>query len=520
MNLTASGREEPWLPCGHRQATTRPPDKLAFERRPAHRHDVPVLIADDEQRDLRRMQHHLESEGYRVRTARDGREAMRRITPGLAIALFGTGLQEISGLKCLAHSQHHYPDLPVILISPVAEVADAVLAMKMGAVDYLIKPVAPEALVGRVREAILGRTAAAPDDDRAVCRAARCSAAPVCQFQFVGDCPPMRMLLHRIRRVAELDSTILITGASGTGKSTIAQMIHKSGPRSGGPFVSVNCSSLPRDLMEAELFGHAVGAFTGAVSDRPGRAEMADKGTLFLDEIGDLPLELQPKLLTFLQDRTFHRIGSNAVRKVDTRVIAATHQDLMAMCRQNRFRADLLYRLNVLPLHVPALDERREDIPGLAAYVLDSIARRRGIGGFDLAPEASASLQAYSWPGNVRELENCLEQATAFCEGRTIAAADLRLGISLLRQGDGPVQLARDDGPLNPPKSFSLDGLTLREIERQAVTAALISCQGNKAKAARQLGVSEKTIHNMVRRLKLAQPEAGRNGSVEGAHGT
>jgi DNA-binding NtrC family response regulator len=501
MEMTVSGKEERWLPRSHRQTAFQAAVRPGFAARVTYRRDIPLLVADDERTSLRRMQHHLESQGYQVHTARDGREAMNRMSPELALAVLATELEEVSALECLAHSRRHLPNLPVILISAAGEVADAVLAMKMGAVDYLIKPVAPEALAGRVREAIHARSTAAEGDERSLCRATACPSSPICQFQLVADCPPMRMLLDRIQRVADLDSTILITGASGTGKSTIAQMIHKNGPRAGGPFVAVNCSSLPRDLMEAELFGHAVGAFTGAVCERPGRAEMADKGTLFLDEIGDLPLELQPKLLTFLQDRTFHRIGSNSARKVDTRVIAATHQDLLAMCRQNRFRADLLYRLNVLPLHVPLLEERREDIPGLAAYVLDSIARRRGIDAFNLAPEAMTALRAYSWPGNVRELENCLEQATAFCEGKTIAMADLRLG-------DGHLPASHADGPGAVLETFSLDGLTLREIERKAVMAALSVCQGNKAKAARQLGVSEKTIHNMVRRLKLAGPSS------------
>jgi DNA-binding NtrC family response regulator len=301
-------------------------------------------------------------------------------------------------------------------------------------------------------------------------------------------------LLGKIEKLAQLDSTVLLTGESGTGKTTIARMIHERGPRAGQPFVSVNCASLPRDLIEAELFGHVKGAFTGAADDRPGRAEIADGGTLFLDEIGDLPLDLQPKLLTFLQDKTLQRIGSNKVAKVDVRVIAATHQDLMGLCEQRRFRPDLYYRLNVLHLEVAALRDRRGDIPAVAQAVLDRISSRRGTGEIELEDQACRILQQHDWPGNVRELENILERASAFCENNRILARDLDLTPTALV---GEVASTGDTSPFA--------GLTLKEIEKRALVETLKAEGGNKAMAARQLGISEKSIYNKLKRFGLFQ---------------
>ncbi len=249
---------------------------------------------------------------------------------------------------------------------------------------------------------------------------------------------------------------------------------------------------MPRDLIEAELFGHARGAFTGAVSDRPGRAELADGGTLFLDEVGDLPIEIQPKLLTFLQDRVVQRIGSNKTHRADVRVIAATNHDLAAMCRERRFREDLFFRLNVLSLRVPTLAERIEDVPELVRELLGRISRRRRSMLFQITPDALSAIQRHSWPGNVRELENVLERASAFCERATITAADLSF--------DDVVPSQSADSAPAP----SLAGLTLAEVEGRAIVDTLRATGGNKAKAARKLAISEKSIYNKIKRLGLA----------------
>jgi len=269
-------------------------------------------------------------------------------------------------------------------------------------------------------------------------------------------------------------------------------MIHNLGPRSGQAFVAVNCASLPRDLIEAELFGHVKGAFTDASEDRPGRAEIANGGTLFLDEIGDLPLELQPKLLTFLQEKTFQRIGSNKEVEVDVRVISASHQDLAGLCEERRFRADLYYRLNVLKLHIHALRERRGDIPEMATSILERIAKRREIDQITLTKESCRCLMSHDWPGNIRELENILERASAFCEGNRIDVENLDLKPEI-------VDVSQDHAAVQP----SFAGLTLKEIEKRALIETLEAEGGNKAMAARQLGVSEKSIYNKLRRFGL-----------------
>jgi DNA-binding NtrC family response regulator len=292
----------------------------------------------------------------------------------------------------------------------------------------------------------------------------------------------------RLEKIALLDSTALLTGESGTGKTTVARMIHERSARKKMPFVAVNCASLPSELIDAELFGHARGSFTGAVSDRPGRADAADGGTLFLDEIGDLPLELQPKLLTFLQDRTFHRIGDNLPRSVDVRIIAATHRDLRELCRKGVFREDLYFRLNVLGLTVPPLRDRPHDIIDMTAEILNRICRQRLSAPFELEPAAAEALQQYHWPGNVRELENVLENASAFCEDHQIRLTDLNLS-------DSP-------GAHHVP-TLTLAGKTLAEIERLAILETLSHCEGNKAQAARVLGISEKSIYNKMRRHGL-----------------
>ena len=272
-------------------------------------------------------------------------------------------------------------------------------------------------------------------------------------------------------------------------------MIHQQGPRAAGPFVAVNCASLPRDLIEAELFGHTKGAFTGAAGDRPGRVEIANGGTLFLDEIGDLPLELQPKLLTFLQDRIIQRIGSNKEIPVDVRLITATHQDLSAMCVQKRFRQDLFYRIKVLSLDLPPVRDRQQDIPELAQSILLRIADRRGNPAPELDASAIEKMMSYMWPGNIREMENVLESVTAFCESDTITDSDLNFEepVSLGDGGAGHV----NEGVRT---EVSLAGKTLAEIEVKAIKDTLAACDGNKAKTARTLGISEKSIYNKMKR--------------------
>ncbi|MDP6443795.1 MAG: sigma-54 dependent transcriptional regulator [Pirellulaceae bacterium] len=303
----------------------------------------------------------------------------------------------------------------------------------------------------------------------------------------------MGRLMDQARRVSQNELTTLITGESGTGKTTIAKWIHCLGPRAAHPFVTVNCASLPRDLIEAELFGHAQGAFTGAVADRPGRVEAADGGTLLLDEIGDMPIELQPKLLTFLQDQSFQRIGSDRRHRVNVRVIAATNQNLAEHCQAKSFREDLYFRLNVLALRVPPLRERRDLLAELAHQIILGISARAEEPPPRIEEEAMFALMRHPWPGNVRELENVLERACVFRRGNVISAADLAFDVF-------PPPADEQDNSA----SRSLAGRTMADIERQALVDTLEACRGNKAMASRQLGISERSIYNKLKRYQLS----------------
>lgn len=294
-------------------------------------------------------------------------------------------------------------------------------------------------------------------------------------------------LLRQVERVAAVDSTALLVGESGTGKSMLARMIHQRSQRSAGPFVAVNCASLPRELMDAELFGHTRGAFTGALDDRPGKVEAADGGTLFLDEIADLPIELQPKLLTFLQDKSFYRIGSNQLRQVDVRVISATHSDPALLTADHKFRQDLFFRLAVLRIDVPPLRHRIQDIRPLAQHMLDRLTRQYGIPARSLSDEALKLLESYHWPGNFRELENTLESAVAFCATSLITADDLRLPFQALKPAEDMNEAPEPTG-------------TLAELERRAIIQALRANNGNKARTARDLGISLRSIYNKMQR--------------------
>ena len=447
-----------------------------------------VVIADDEPVTRKLFERYLENAGLDVITAKSGKDALSKMDSEVLVAVLDLNMPGMSGLECLKQMKSDFPNAEVLIVSGVGQIPDAVAALKAGACEFVTKPCDNEDLVAHVRQAI--RTSNLSRENLQLRRAVE---QPTSATPFAAATDASRDLLRRIERLSKLDSTILLTGESGTGKTTIARMIHDSGPRSGQPFVAVNCASLPRDLIESELFGHVKGAFTGALDDRPGRAEIADGGTLFLDEIGDLPLELQPKLLTFLQEKTLQRIGSNKEVQVDVRVISATHQDLSSLCDQRRFRPDLYYRLNVLHLDIAALRQRRGDIAEITRAVLNRIAKRRGMESIEIDDEGIALLQQHEWPGNIRELENILERASAFCEQNRISVADLE-------------SLPETVVPDSPKASGINDliGLTLKEIEKRVLVATLESQNGNKAMAARKLGVSEKTIYNKLRRLGIS----------------
>ncbi|MCB0334693.1 MAG: sigma-54-dependent Fis family transcriptional regulator [Bdellovibrionales bacterium] len=304
--------------------------------------------------------------------------------------------------------------------------------------------------------------------------------------KYVAESDVMKSVEKSIKKIARLDSSLLLTGESGTGKTLLAHQVHEYSPRRNQAFVTMSCAAIPRELLEAELFGHTKGSFTGAHTDRAGSLELADGGTLFLDEIGELPLELQPKLLNVLQDRKFRRVGGNDERSVDVRVITATNRNLEEMCQQGLFREDLYYRINVLQINVPPLRDRTADIPDLCSMILKRIATQRGEEILTLSAPAEKLLIEHSWPGNVRELENALERASAFCEHGEITPRDLDF---------------IHDGFRKASSAYSLVGMTLAEIEARAINETLAFTHGNKAEAAKMLGISLKSVYNKLEKL-------------------
>lgn len=444
-----------------------------------------VLVADDDPVLVRLVERRLEAAGFQVLTARNGAEALDRLNESVVVALLDLDMPGPGGMECLRRIAVSFPTIESIIVTSSSDISDAVQAMKSGASDYLTKPVNLDELVEVVGKAA-GRYLLRQENR--MLRAA--VATPSTECPYVGSSAATKEVIDKIERIARLGSSVLITGESGVGKGLVARLIHDSGPRRPRPFITVSCTALPRDLVESELFGHEKGAFTGAVERRPGRVEMADGGTLFLDEIGDMPLDLQPKLLNFLQERCFQRIGGVATIEVDVRVIAATHQDLRKLCSEKRFREDLFFRLNVLPIHLSPLRERRSDIPLLTSYLLKRVAERRGEGIFGLAPEVLKALVAYRWPGNVRELENVLERATAFADGPRLTTADLPTEV-----------LANSDGSQRGRKELA--GIPLAELEKIAIEQTLAQCGGNKSATARRLGISEKSVYNKIKRFRI-----------------
>jgi DNA-binding NtrC family response regulator len=378
-----------------------------------------LLVVDDDELTRLFMRGFAQKLRLRIIEAADGFEALEKVNASVPVALIDLQMPRMGGMELIPELRKRFPSLRFIVVSGTGDLDDAVAVMKLGACDYLQKPVdftslaesllryfSPE-LPPSGTHFIAGRKVGVTSAE----------AAPILSGSWHAD----------LLRIAALDANVLLTGETGTGKSMAAKFIHDNRPRAAKPLVSVSCASLPRDLIECELFGHKKGSFTGAVKDRAGRAELADGGTLFLDEIGDLPLELQPKLLTFLQDRTVFRIGSNIPYEVDCRVIAATHRDLLLLCREKLFREDLFFRLDVFSVKLPPLRERKQEIVSIVESSLRRLSSRYGRSDIEASDEFLESILSHSWPGNIRELENVLERAVAFAEGSVLTREDVRL---------------------------------------------------------------------------------------------
>ncbi len=366
-----------------------------------------------------------------------------------------------------------FNDVAIILMTAYASVKTTVEAIKIGADDYVVKPLNIPELKISIEKAISNRAIQVKAENAGIDN--------VSDHNFVGRDPKMEYVFQVINKVSKVNVNVLLYGQSGTGKELVARSIHKNGPRSKFPFVAVNCTAIPENLLESELFGHAKGSFTGAVTRRKGLVETANGGTLFLDEIGDMPIGLQGKLLRFIQEREFKAVGDDFLRSADVRIIAATHRSLKQECANGKFREDLFYRLNVVCIEIPRLMDRKDDIPLLAEYFLKKYSHLNSkVKSF--SSEALVKLKLYSWPGNIRELENVTERALVFCMGTSIEASDLNLQIESLSP-DAEV-----------PSIFNC-GLTLKEIEYRYIQHILKETAGKKEAAAHHLGIDRKTLY-------------------------
>lgn len=446
-----------------------------------------LLIVEDDETTRRLLMLKAGDFGFRAAAVESGEEGLLRIDDEVKVVLLDLGLPGMSGFDLLERMAKEHPGLPSVVLTGADRAEDAVRAMKLGAYDYQTKPFDLEDLFRSLRRASKLREVQQENEDL---RASLGDAAPI--KEMVAAAPAMLEVLAQARKVASIDSTVLLTGESGVGKGALARFIHANGKSAGGPFVTVSCPALPRELLESELFGHEKGAFTGAIKRRMGKIEAARGGTLFLDEIGDMPIDLQPKLLNVLQDREFQRVGGEELIKADFRLIAATNIDFEEKIRAGEFREDLYYRLSVIPLEIPPLRERLEDVPALVERILRAIAARRKSGVIRVEAAARKRLTAYRWPGNVREVENVLERASAFCEERTIRVNDLPKFI----------QNTEGDVPAGAPPA-DLSGFTLEQLEVEAIRQTLAACEGNKAEAARRLGIAEKSVYNKMKRHGL-----------------
>jgi len=454
-----------------------------------------LLLVDDEQAFREVMAERLADEGFLVAQAGTGEDALARLNDfAFDILVTDLRLPGVDGRQVLDEALSRYPDIIAIVITGFGTVREAVEVTKAGAEGFITKPFQFEELLHEVNQAVERRRLRA---ENAYLREQLHERYGI--DGIIGTTPVMQELFELLRTVASTASTVLVTGETGTGKELAARAIHDASPRSGQRFVAINCSAIPETLLEAELFGHVRGAFTGAVANRPGRVEQANRGTLFLDEVGTMSPALQAKLLRVLQSREFERVGDSTTVKVDVRVVAATNSDLERMVRDGTFREDLYYRLNVIPVRMPALRERRADIPLLAQHFLTRLAKQATPprGRVTLSQDAQQALMAYDWPGNVRQLENVIERTFALSPGRDqIVSADL------------PEELQRQQAMVQPEEFvFPDDGIAMERLvadyERNLIQRALDRTKGNKRQAADLLHVKRTTLVEKIKRLEL-----------------
>ncbi|MGQ9635385.1 MAG: sigma-54-dependent transcriptional regulator [Bryobacteraceae bacterium] len=443
-----------------------------------------ILVVEDEAKLRRVIELQLQAAGYEVDLAGSAEEALR-LADRASLVLTDLRLPGMDGLELLRLLRRQDELLPVVVMTAFGSVEIAVEAMKLGATDFLLKPFSLDHLLTVIQKALEVRAL------RYENRSLREELGRRYTFDnIVGRSPAMQEIFATILRVAPTRATVLLAGESGVGKDLIARAIHYHSPRRDRPFVKINCTAIPENLMESELFGFEKGAFTGAVASKPGKFELADTGTAFLDEIGDVPGPIQVKLLRVLQEREFERLGSNKTRQIDVRIIAATNRDLRAALEEGTFREDLYYRLNVVPINIPPLRERQEDIPFLAEHFVRKLAPELGSTASSISDAAIRKLMEYHWPGNVRELENVIERSLVLCSGTVLEASDIKLEAS-------PRAIKAAGVPFLP------EGYTLEEYEQALIREALRRANGNKSQAARLLGLTRNALRYRLSQMGL-----------------
>ena len=445
-----------------------------------------ILVIDDDTSLRRVLEYNLQEDGYEVQTASSGEEGLYlfgQSQPDLVIT--DMNMPGMDGLMVLKSIKERSPETLVIIITAFGTVDVAVEAMKAGAYDYITKPFNREELKLTVRKALVFNGLAEEN------KRLKSELSDKADFRtIVGSSKEMEKIFEVIRKVADTEAAILITGESGTGKELVARSIHANSSRKDAPFVAINCAAIPRELLESELFGHVKGAFTGAVRDKTGKFQLADGGTLFLDEVGDLPVELQPKLLRALQEKEVEPVGGTRAQKLDVRVVSATNLDIDKAIAAGTFREDLYYRLSVIPIHLPPLRERRKDIPLLIRYFCN----KQGSEKVTFAKDTLETLVMYPWPGNVRELENTVERLLIMRSGDEITHEDL------------PDKLRESSAPGSAVIRLPDEGYSLEQLEREVVVAALERKAWNQAAAARFLRIPRHTLIYRIEKYGIVLP--------------
>jgi DNA-binding NtrC family response regulator len=448
--------------------------------------NIKILAVDDEQTMLRILKRTLQREGYSIETFADPKAAIRRLQTGdIDIVVTDLMMEEIDGFEILQKAMEINNEITVIVITAFSSVESAVKAMQLGAYDFIPKPFDPEHLLLIIQRAIAARRL---KQENIGLRRELCERDHL--RRIIGISKPIQEVKRLINKVKDTDGTVLITGESGVGKELVAKAIHEGSRRKEEKFIPINCGALPDDLLESELFGYEKGAFSGAINQKKGLLEVADKGTLFLDEVGSISQMMQVKLLRFLQDKSFMRLGGQEMIQVDVRVIAATNENLIEKIKNDRFRKDLFYRLNVIAINVPPLRQRCDDIKLLIRFFIEKYTGKTGKQITEVEKRAENLMLAAPWPGNVRELENCIERAITLTDGEKITATDL------------PPEITNAHNQINDDPGCTLNS-SLAEVEKKHIIAVMNECNGNKSKAARILDIDYSTLLRKLKNLRL-----------------